>query len=87
MLTFVFILLKDYLAKKEILQCLTVPNKEKDQYDLPVEQTSRDRGFLYSIRPMFLPFLRDLDEKIRNEFGDDKHGHDIVTVSIYYFCV
>lgn len=75
-----FFLFIDYAAKKEILKCLTIPNEEKEAHTLPVEQTSRDRGYMYFIRPVFLPLLRNLDEKIRCEFGEGKHGEDLVTV-------
>ena len=49
-------------------------------HDIPVQQTSMDRGGMYFIKEDFLPHLREMDAKIRSEFDKD-HGEDVVKAS------
>ena len=76
----------DFEIKRKVLLGMVIPRgEEADGQNIPVQQRAMDRGGMYRIKEEFLPCLRDLDQKIREEFKKG-HGHDLVKVSQFRTC-
>ena len=61
----------------------------KDKSEMPDYLKYRDRGHMYTPKPCFIPFLREVDSYVKNATSRDslkQHGDEIIKVCFIVLC-
>lgn len=79
-------MIRDIISQEiNILQAINV----KEKSGMPKYLQYRDRGYMYSPHPSFIPFFRAIDSCIKevvNQQSFQKHGDGLVKVRTFVLC-